>query len=229
MMNLRRFSLNQEERNIFGPDIVQTMDDLPEDLPDSYKQLLGKTNGGYTEDKYFHFFGLIGPLQHNVIEWNNLDLWNEYFEFSSNWFVFAEDIFGDQYFFKRGSRKNAIYFLSSCSGQIYFAADSYKDFIEDVVDDREETMSEKIFLAKSFYKKYGFQYKYFQCLSYIVPPILNGKENDSDNLELCDSLLHIDFMGQLTSQLKNMKPGTVIREVIISKDKKHVQLIFSSD
>ena len=84
-------------------DFCFNISDIPSDLPDSYKKLLEECNGGYASEGYFHFFGLMGPLCHNVILWNQSD-WRNLYLLKESWFIFAEDILGCQYYIKRKNR-----------------------------------------------------------------------------------------------------------------------------
>src|ERR1043165_794144 len=87
-----------------GP--VQTDQELPANLQQSYRYFLSLCDGGYTKDHFFHFFGQKGPQQHNIIQWNQTNLWKHYYGLDEKSFVFAEDIFGTQFFFDvRGNRR----------------------------------------------------------------------------------------------------------------------------
>src|SRR6266480_1463356 len=72
---------------------------LPRNLQDSYRYFLSLCDGGYTEDRFFHFFGVRGPISHNLEEWNRVELWKHFYGLDDTAFVFAEDIFGTQFFF----------------------------------------------------------------------------------------------------------------------------------
>ncbi len=221
-MLLKEISQSSKFDEIF----VTSADAIPGDLPEDYLNLIKETNGGLTEDKVFHFFGIKGYLRHNVIEWNKAGLWKKHYDLDEQSFIFAQDLFGDQYFFKRGNRGNAIYFLNPSNGQTYFTADTFADFIEDVVDDSEEMLVEKLAIARNFFNKYSLDWEPFKHLSYKHPPILNGSEEDPDNIELCDSLANLSFTGQLIEQLKNVPEGTVVKDVQIDKEANSVTLIY---
>ncbi|MBN2590255.1 MAG: SMI1/KNR4 family protein [Sedimentisphaerales bacterium] len=203
-----------------------SISDLPLDLPDSYRSLLATCNGGYTYDDFFHFFGLIGPVQHNVIEWNQNKYWKDYYHLDDNCFVFAEDVFGGQYFFKRGGRKNAIYMLAPDDGKTYFIADYFENFLKDIIADSDNMYSEEKTLAEAFFAIPGNRKKYFHHLSCKTPIILGGDEEDIENLDLCESLVNLSILGQLVHGLENVKPGTIIKDVEIDYINKKVRLIF---
>jgi hypothetical protein len=199
---------------------------LPTGLPPSYTSLIKASNGGITEDKYFHFFGLNGPVSHNVVEWNKQGLWKQYFELSDSCFVFSEDIFGNQYFFKRGSRKNPVYVLWLSTGRTDFMAETFDYFVRDIVDDpSEEVMGELKGLARAFIARSANQWKPFNQIGRKVPILLGGK-NDLSNMEFCDSLTNVLFAGQLLSQLKAVPLGTRIKDVILDKEKLQVKIVF---
>ena len=159
------------------PEASLSSRELPEDLPVKYKQLIAKTNGGYTEDRYFHFLGISGTKYHNIFEWNKNDGWKQYFGLTDMHFVFAEDIFGNQYFFKRGRRKNAVYVLWISTGATDFMADTFESFVRDIVDDTlEEVMGDLKNLARIFLKHTGTKWKTFCHISHKKPLILSGKD-----------------------------------------------------
>src|SRR5215472_6414183 len=73
---------------------------LPANAPQDFRYLLSLNgNGGYTSDGFHHFFGTSGPVRHNLVKWNSVDLWKALFGLMDDWFVFAEDIFGTQFYF----------------------------------------------------------------------------------------------------------------------------------
>lgn len=225
-MELKKIPLEAGEIKDLGPYYEYTIDDLPYDLPEEYKAFFKKYNGGTSSDDFFHFFGLAGPIQHNVIKWNRGEFWKDFYHLDSACFVFFEDIFGRQYFFKRGRRKNAIYMLSPDDGKTYFMADNYENFLEDVVDDSDAIYSEEKALAETFFAIPSNKKKHLNHLSYKKPIILGGNQGDINNLDQCDSLVNLSILGQLIRELENVEPGTVIKDVKIDYINKEIHLIF---
>jgi hypothetical protein len=208
------------------PRICSDCKSLPHDLPAEYMELLAKTNGGFTEDRYYHFFGIEGTEYHNVFEWNKPQSWKQHFGLTDSHFVFSEDLFGNQYFFKRGQRKNAIYILWVSTGKTDFIADTFETFIHDIVDDTlEEVMSDFKDLARAFIIKSNSEWIPFKHISHKIPLVLSGKD-ELDNLEWSDSLTNLFFHGQLISQLKHLPPGTPVKDIIMNKEKREVQIVF---
>lgn len=56
-----------------------------------------------------------------------------------------------------------------------------------------------------------------QCYSYVVPPILGG-EIEVDNFQVMDLLVHVDVLGQIHEQVKDLPPGTPISKIEIDWD-----------
>ncbi len=225
-MQLQNIDLTSVEIKELGEIFQNGIQELPSDLPSEYISLIEETNGGFTENQVFHFFGINGPLHHNVLEWNKSDLWKKHYGLDDQCFVFAEDLFGDQYYFKRGKRGNAIYFLNSCKGKSHFAADRLEALIDDLIDDCEEMMVEQLDVAKQFFEQKDVKWRPFKHLSYIHPPILSGSDDDPDNIELCDSITNLSFNGQLIEQLKNVPEGTAIKEIQVDKKTNTVKLVY---
>lgn len=203
-----------------------TIKDIPVELPDSYRNFLDKCNGGYASDGYFHFFGLTGPLQHNVISWNQSD-WRKWYSLEDSWFIFAEDIFGFQYFIKTKGRKGSIYMLDCFRGGVHFMADSFDNFVRDIVDDpTEEVIAESKKIAKGYFKSTKQNWEPFVHLSHKTPLILGGDERDINNIEVCDSIVNLTILGQLIDQTNKLKPGTIINDIQIDREKLKVKLIY---
>jgi len=225
-MELKEILLETRKSEFPGSCYEHSVDDLPSDLPEDYITLLASCNGGYTYDDFFHFFGLIGPIQHNIIEWNRNKLWKDFYHLDDSCFVFVEDMFGGQYFFKRGLRKNAIYMLVPDDGKEYFIADYFENFLKDIIADSNAMYAEEKAMVKAFLAIPGKERRHFCHLSYKTPIILGGNQGDIANLEQLDSLVNLSILGQLICALKNVKPGTSIKDVEIDYANKEVRLIF---
>ncbi len=63
-----------------------------------------------------------------------------------------------------------------------------------------------------------------ECLSFKHPPALGG-EIDPDNFETCSIPVHFSITGQIHRQIKDLPPGTPVRNIKIgaprSTDKRH--------
>ncbi|MHC4742341.1 MAG: SMI1/KNR4 family protein [Planctomycetota bacterium] len=225
-MELKEIPFEREGSETSGTVRENSIDNLPLDLPAGYRAFLETCNGGYTADDFFHFFGLVGPIQHNVIEWNRKELWKDFYHFDDAFFVFVEDVLGGQYYFKRGGRKNAVYLLDPNNGKTYFMADNYENFLRDVVANSDEICREVKALAEAYFGVPGNERKYLHHLSYMHPIIPGGSEGDISNFDQCDSLVNLSILGQLVRGLENVEPGTPIKDVDIDYEKGEVRLIF---
>lgn len=188
---------------------------VPEELkftnvPDSYRRFFALCNGGYSEDWFFHFFGSSGPREHSLYEWNRTDLWKHYFSLDEMAMIFAENVFGTQFYFDvRGNRK-VVKMLSPESGRTDLCANSFEDFLEGEVFGFEFN-SEARKLAKRFFETN--QTREFTHISQKIPTLLGGRANDLDNLELADSLLNLTLLGQIVAQVRHLPSGTRIGHV----------------
>ncbi len=225
-MELKEIPLETEGLEDTSSCCKYSIDDLPSDLPEGYRALLATCNEGNTCDDFFHFFGLVGPIQHNVIEWNRNKHWKTFFHLDDACFVFVEDIFGGQYFFKRGGRKNAVYTLDPDDGKTYFMADNFKGFLEDIIADSDAMCSKEKELAEAFFAVPGNKKRCLHHLSYKTPIILGGDQGDINNLDQCDSLANLSILGQIVRGLENVEPGTAVKDVEIDYVNKEVRLIF---
>lgn len=210
----------------YGRIFSNLIEDIPNDLPQDYLVAITKSNGGYTEDRFLHFFGTEGPLHHNIVEWNKKNLWKQYYDLKDHWFIFAEDIFGGQYFFKRGGRRNAIYVLDSTTGNINYIADTYNIFLELSSNDEKDINRGMKTFAHSILTLKNSDWIPFEHLSCTIPIYLGGDGNDPSNYEFCDSVVNLSINGQLLKQLKDVPVGTVIKDVKIDYINKKASLIF---
>ena len=118
--------------------------------------------------------------------------------------------------------------MLDCScGKTYFMADSYDNFVKDIVDDPSgEINGETKEIVKRFFKITKQNWEPFVHLSYKIPIILGGSETDINNLELCDSIVNLTILGQLINQIKKLKPGTIIKDIQIDHANREVKLIY---
>jgi hypothetical protein len=197
---------------------------LPDGLGVDYIEFVTTTNGGYTSDNLFHFFGVTGPREHDVLHWNRPKTWKKAFGLDERCFVFAEDVLGNQYYFHLGTRRKAAKVFCIDDGTSLPCADDFSGFIDNVVNSHEVTAAPGQLLA-DFLKFSHLQYMPFNHLSSNIPARLGGDDTDLENLEFTNSITHLNFMGQLVTQLKNIPEGTVIKDVIFDRETMELKLI----
>jgi hypothetical protein len=181
-------------------------------LQHDYLYFLSLCNGGYTPDCFFHFFGTTGPSAHNLRDWNAAVLWKSYYSLTDSEFVFAEDVFGTQFFFDvRGTRK-VVKTLAPDTGKVSLCSNTLEDFLEEEVFGDELNLESKK-LAKRFFESEGALYEPFTHISCRTPVVFGGSQTDLKNLELVESLENIRLLGQIVNQIKNLPPGTRIDRI----------------
>jgi hypothetical protein len=179
----------------------------PSNLQQGYLDFLNLSDGGYTADHFFHLFGRRGPASNDLFEWNRVDLWKANYLLDSNRFVFAENIFGFQYFFDIRANRKVVNMLDPATGKIDLCTNSFEDFIEDEVFS-DEFNSEDRELAEQFYEEKRIEFKPFTHIACEIPILLGGKSRDPENLELIDSLTNLSITGQIVRQVRDLPPGT---------------------
>jgi hypothetical protein len=181
-------------------------------LQSSYLYFLSLCNGGYTPDYFLHFFGTAGPRAHNLRDWNDLALWKAHYCLTNTDFVFAEDIFANQFFFDARANRRVVKILTADNGKVSLCANTFEDFIEDEVFG-DEFNREARKLARSFLDSKHVRYEPFTHIACKTPVVFGGSQADVENLELIESVDNIAFLGQIVSQTKNLPPGTKINRV----------------
>jgi hypothetical protein len=179
-----------------------------------YLEFLQACDGGYTQDRFFHFLGTSGPLEHNLVEWNRVDLWKGFYSLDEKSFVFAEDIWGMQYFFDIRGDRRVVKSLNPENGNIALSTNTFEDFLEDEVLSDEFNSKAREFSMK-LYAARNAKFQPFTHISCKKPVLLGGRVTDLDNLEFAPSLTNLTIYGQLVSQVKHLAPGTVINKVNI--------------
>ncbi len=198
--------------------------ELPDRLDDDYLVFLRDTNGGYTPDRMFHFFGASGPPEHDVIHWNHVDLWKKHFGLDDQCFVFAEDVFGNQYYYALGTRRRMVRILCFDDGSSTSCASDFQGFIGNVVLN-EEVTREYFRVMDQLLRATGSPYPLFTHVSSKVPSCLGGDDRDVDNLEFANSIDHLNFMGQIVKQTEVLPPGTVVRDVVLDPATGELKLV----
>jgi len=196
---------------------------LPAGVHPDIARLIDLCDGGYTPDFQYHFFGLSGPVGHNVLEWNRQELWKHYYGLNENHFVFAEDVMGSQYFVTLGSPRKVVRTLVNEGGSITTIAMDLPHFIEIIFSDEFSKDVRDLFQRFIAVKK--IQYNPLHHLSHKIPVSLGGGDQDLDNLEFTDSISDMRFYGQVAKQLKLLPLGTRIREIAVDELTKEVRII----
>lgn len=209
---------------VVGDDSLQAEQRLSANLQDSYRYFLSLSDGGYSKDHFFHFFGQRGPREHNLIEWNKTELWKKYYGLDNKTFVFAEDIFGTQFCFDVRGTRRVVKMLVPTSGNLTLCANTFEEFVEHEVLGS-ATNSEVRRLAERFFRTKCEEFRPFTHIACRVPPALGGNDSDLNNLELTRGSTNLKLLGQITVQVKKLAPGTRIREIKVDHEKEEITLV----
>lgn len=197
---------------------------LPANLQDSYCYFLQLSDGGYNNDRFFHFFGKNGPQNHNLTEWNRTTLWKKYYELSDDKFVFCEDIFGTQFYFDLRGNRRVVKMLIPTNGKVTLCANSFEEFVTDeVLSDL--TNREVRQFATKFFENARQKFRPFAHIACKIPTVLGGSDSDVNNLHLVDSSTNLRLLGQVIQQVKGLPAGTRINEIKIDEASQTVSLI----
>lgn len=197
---------------------------LPSNLQDGYRYFLSLRDGGYTQDHFVHFFGQGGPASHNLSEWNRSELWKKYYGLDGSTFVFAEDVFGTQFCFDVRGNRRVVKMLIPDGGKLSLCANTFEEFLE--VEVLGETLNSQVRqLAARFLRLAGVSFRPFTHIACKIPPSLGGNDADLDNLELIQSSTHLKLLGQITAQIRNLPPGTKIRDIKIDAEREEITLV----
>lgn len=196
---------------------------LPNNLQEDFRYFLSLCDGGYTSDKFFHFFGRKGPRNHNITEWNKREWWKNCFGLEDSVFIFAEDILGTQFAFDiRGDRKVVKMFIPT-TGKLTLCANSFQEFIEEMLNESATLPLRQ--LAMNFFKVRHQEFRPFTHISCRIPPVLGGDDSDINNLELRSAVANLRIIGQINEQVKSLPSGTRIRDIQINSETEEVLLV----
>ena len=205
------------------------------DFDEDFNSFLHSCNGGYTRDGFIHLFGTSGPPSHDLLQWNQSQLWKKYYGLGDSFLIFAEDVFGNQYGFDltksrskeldfnatEGPEGNLKYFMVD-NATLIACADSFDSFIEWSIFSSES--DELRDLLRAFNQSYG-PVSQLHHLSARKPLVLGGDGSSIHNLEVTESVSNLRFLGHLVMQVKQLTPGTMIKRVDINHETAEVRLI----
>ena len=203
---------------------IHTDQKLPDNLQEGYRYFLSLCDGGYTQDRFFHFFGTNGPRLHNLLEWNRNDHWKQYYNLDEKTFVFAEDIFGTQFCFDIRGNRRVVKMLIPDGAKLSLCANTFEEFLETEVLNNTTNLQVRQ-LAESFSNSRKEIIRPFTHIACKIPLSLGGQDADLSNLDIVQSSTNMKILGQITSQIKNLAPGTKIRDIQINYESEKITLI----
>ena len=159
-----------------GSGIVVPTEALPSNLQKSYWYLLSLCDGG-TVNCFFHFFGRMGPSEHNLLDWNRPPLWKHHYNLGEQSFVFAEDIWGTQFYFDIRGNRRVVKMLIPDGGRTTVCANTFEEFLENEVLSTGFNKRPR-FLAERFFHERHVAFRPFTHISCKVPGMLGGSDED---------------------------------------------------
>jgi hypothetical protein len=205
-------------------DSFQSDQKLPDNLQESYRYFLSLCDGGYTGDRFFHFFGQKGPRLHNLFEWNKTDNWKRYYNLDEKTFIFAEDILGTQFCFDVRGNRRVVKMLIPDGAKLTLCANTFEEFLEtEVLSDANNLEVRK--LAQRFLNARGGIFQPFTHIACKIPLSLGGSDTDLNNLDKVQSSTNLKILGQVTSQVKQLAPGAQIKDIEVNYEREEITLI----
>jgi hypothetical protein len=196
----------------------------PAIAPEDYAEFLRLSNGGYSPNKFFHFFGSGGPREHNAFLWNDTALWKADFAMTDDFFAFAEDIFGYQYGFIRSKRGTLVRVLSPFTGKLTPAPQRFSEFVRAIFD-FPQSYEALLHLSSRFFDHKAIVWRPYHHIAPVVHPCFGGSIEDIDNLELVGSVANLKICGQLVTQVACLPLGTRVIDVEIDPTTLKVTLV----
>jgi len=197
---------------------------MPVNLQEGYRYFLSLCDGGYTADHFFHFFGQKGPQSHNLLDWNRPENWKQYYNLDDKTFIFAEDAFGTQFCFDVRGNRRVVKMLIPDGAKLSLCANTFEEFLETEVFG-DTTNAEVRQHAKQFLNSRGKAFRPFMHIACKIPLSLGGNDADLSNLDFVQSSTNLKILGQVTSQVKKLTPGTKIKDVKIDYEKEKIILV----
>lgn len=179
-----------------GPEITDPK--ILRDLPEDHFQFLRQLNGFVLSGGALHVRGaVLEPEWHSIRKsWRGKDAFHElYDEVLPGDIPFAEDLFGDQFFLRRG----AVWRLFAETGELEPMTDSFADFLEGVDED-----------AEGFLNVPGGNLEPGQ-LMLAYPPFCLEESGKESRLSVVPAAQAIAFHAQLARQLKDVPEGAKIK------------------
>ena len=198
----------------------------PIDVPnENVRYLLTKCNGGYSKDGYFHFFGHSGDDAHNIVKWNEPNLWRDrYGDLVDDYYFFADDIFGNQFGHRLSEPSDEVFLFWVDDGRVESFETDFDDFLTATVYGT-FVFEEMRNLSSEFQAGVGGKVPPLHHLTYRIPLLLGGRSDDIDNLEICSSVDHMLFSGQIVVQCRALPRGTKITNVLIDGESQTLTLV----
>jgi hypothetical protein len=198
---------------------------IPLSTNENVHSLLTKCNGGYSKDRYFHFFGSCGVDAHSIDQWNSAELWKTYYDdLVVDYSFFAEDIFGNQFGHKLDDSSEEVFLFWVDDGRLESFASDFEEFLDYTIFGT-EVFKEMRQLNEQFSSDAHHGVPLFHHLTYAKPLLLGGKSDDADNLELAPAVDHLRFSGQIVVQCRALPVGAKVTDVIIEKDSQTITLV----
>lgn len=154
---------------------------------------------GYTSDGMFHFFGPDGPVQHNLVLWNEPGLWRSGFGLDPKWCAVAEDAFGGQFCIRTDASRPVVKYLSLLDGAFGLVANTFERFIANIVTDPNGWKELKSLHAK-IRTVSGNEFRPFTHVSPLIPPLLGGSADKGQDFEVVDAAVNASILAQVYAQ-----------------------------
>lgn len=173
-----------------------------------YLDFLRKVNGGSILNNAMNFYGILPNILELEIFYNNF-LFNKYYsDLFPGVFVFAEDIFGNQFaFLKDGS----VVFLNIETTEVMETFQNFKHFLSAISDDIDYYSG---FSIAEKWEKSHVKIQLEQRVSPIKPFIIGGGY-EVKNLHLLNKEKLFDYTSFIARQIKDLPDGTDITLKIV--------------
>lgn len=182
-----------------------------------YLQFTSLGGEGYTNDRFFHFFGPTGPVQHSLVLWNDPKIWRRMLLPDLNWVSIAEDGFGNQFCMRFDGRRPVVKELSIWTGEFNLVGNSLSQFIEDFILDPTTGRELKEYYQRNV-QEYG-GWRPYHHLSPCIPPLLSvGTADGVDEYEWTEASANISFQAQVLANIRKVPPGTKISRIKLTRD-----------
>lgn len=174
-------------------------------MPD-YRALLSEANGLEVHGGLFRLFGAgEGCLGRDAIKWN-AGAWRTAYKLADTLVFWGENIFGDEFGYDLASKRLVI--VRCEGGQVdALASQTIAECLHRLVFDDPETWIEMSLVRGAFAS--GLHPSAHEHLSFGLPLICGGAA-DVSNLEVLEGEAHLEILGQLLEQGRELPEGTKI-------------------